>query len=122
MRVKCINTTPKTTSRITIGKEYIVLSIEISGPYSIVNPQEGDHILFRLIDDDRVVIPYPANLFDIVSGDMFPDWIFFKTEKGSFMIIPKQWAREGFWEDFYNDEPSTMLTFNVVKNEIYNMG
>lgn len=109
MKVKCIkiyNDIKKqyqdTSSWLTIGKEYIVLAIEI----------RLDRVLFLISSDynDQPTLQ-EANQFEVISKKISSNWEIFS---GSFQLItlePKKWHEPGFWDDYYNGEISALEVY-----------
>lgn len=102
-------------ANLTLNKNYIVFAIEFSNNLSA----SGEYIKFRLQNDDNSIIPYPANLFKIVSDKINSTWIFNQKDKNNYWIVPKEISYNSFWEDFYNDEIVARKHFNHVKEELY---
>lgn len=114
MKVKYIDSNDM-EANLTLNKNYIVFSIEFSNNLSA----SGEYIKFRLQNDDNSIIPYPANLFEIVSDKLNSTWIFNQKTKNNYWIVPKDISYNSFWEDFYNDEIVARKHFNHVKEELY---
>ena len=123
MKVKCINIKRPNRDNVydslTVGKEYLVFTIEINDPASSVAKFTGDFVVYRLIDDDGVVIPYPSKIFEITSGKLSPNWLYINYKDG-IEILPELFAGEFFWDDFYNSEPYALEVFEKVKEQLYN--
>ncbi len=123
MKVKCVRNKRLNKEGIyqalTIGKEYIVLSIEFyDKSESTFSNLLGDFVVYRFKDNDGIVIPYPAKLFEIVSQKMPSIWIIQQGKGNTYSVLPKTWARSGFWEDFYNDDDSAIEDFEKAEREI----
>lgn len=123
MKVKCIDIKKLNKDGIyqslTIGKKYIVLAIEFyDKSESTFSKFIGDFTIYRIKDNDGVVIPFPAKLFEIVSQKIPLIWILYQGGDCMYSILPKTWARSGFWEDYYNDEKSAIKDFEKVEREI----
>lgn len=119
MIVRCkVRNQPNISSRLTVGKDYIVLAIEVFNSGSLYAKEIGDTVAYRLEDDDGIIIPYPAKIFEIKNNSLSSSWVAIKRE-GVFSVLPESWARDGFWEDFYNDVPSAITDFNKIKQVIY---
>lgn len=114
MKVKYIDSNDM-EANLTLNKNYIVFAIEFSNNLSA----SGEYIKFRLQNDDNSIIPYPANLFKIVSDKINSTWIFNQKDKNNYWIVPKEISYNSFWEDFYNDEIVARKHFNHVKEELY---
>jgi hypothetical protein len=124
MKVKCVETKRPNKnnkySSITKGKEYLVLSIEFyDNSISFFSKSIGDFVLYRLEDDDGVVIPYPSSIFEIVSNKISYCWVPYREANDSYSLIPLQWAYRSFWDDFYNDEPRALNLLQNAKIMMY---
>jgi len=119
MRIKCVNTDQDGRyDAVSVGKEYIVLAIEFYDRMKThFCDSIGDFVLYRIRDDDGVVIPYPSLLFDIVSNKNPSCWVSFK-EEDMFSILPNTWATKYFWDDYYNDVESALFDFLEAEKEI----
>lgn len=122
MKVKCNDVVnPNNNNRfsaLTKGKEYIILSIEFIKENSAHINKMGDFVSYRLLDDDNILKPYPASIFEISSNKLPRCWICYK-EKKEFELLPEYWAYKGFLENYYDDEPQALLAFQKAKSEIY---
>ena len=123
MKIKCISTVRPNKKGVyealTIGKEYTVLSIEFYDRLeSTFSNSLGDFIAYRLKNNDGIVIPYPSKLFNITSGELPSCWVSYRTGDFSYSILPDSWARESFWEDYYNDDVVAIEEFAKAEKEI----
>lgn len=121
MKVKCIynKIKGKNYDNITINREYIVLAMEFyDSQNSIFSKSIGDYILYRIEDDEGLVKPIPSKLFTILNSNLYKDWGGYINES-CYSIIHKEWANPYFWDDFYNDEPKALETFQRVRNQIF---
>lgn len=124
MKVKCINNKisnkEKIYTNLTLNKDYIVLAIEFyDKEISIFSNSIGDYILYRIEDNDGLVKPIPSKLFTITSGKLPECWISYRDDDECYSMLPKEWAKTSFWEDFYNDDYKTLEVFKSVKKQIY---
>ncbi len=119
MKVKCFKIYNEITKQyqetsywITIGKEYLVLSVEI----------RLDRVSFLIQSDhNQQPILQNAHQFEIVSKKIPTNWQIFS---GTFELItlePKEWHQKRFWEDCYNHEQEALELYrkevNLIKNE-----
>lgn len=122
MKVKCINIgKPNQESEyeaLTLGKEYIVLAMEFYDSNSSFSLAIGDFVVYRLRDDDGLVLPYPARVFETVSNILPSCWVFIKVDDELYSILPNRWTREYFWDDYYNDDKDVLDIFRNVEKEI----
>lgn len=106
MKVKCIKIYnehkqeyEEKCSWLTIGREYIVLAIEI----------RQNKVLF-LIPSDSNEQPVLENAiqFEILSKKIPTSWQITPGMIELFTIEPKSWREPGFWEECYNHEPKAL--------------
>lgn len=104
MKVKCMKIYShydkkfvKSSPWLTIGKEYIVIAIDIL-------PNE---ILYRILDNDKQGMSalYKSFQFEIVSGNIPPNWEMLPLGEDSLTLRPAAWKKIGFWEKFYEYDP-----------------
>ena len=124
MKVKCkekkINNHSSVYINLTLNKEYIVLAIEFyNNEISIFSNHIGDYILYRIEDDDGLVMPLPSKLFIITSNELPRGWVSYRDNDECYSLISSKWAKPGFWEEFYNDESNALAVFESVKKQIY---
>jgi hypothetical protein len=107
MKVKCIKIYNEHTKEhqatspwLTIGKEYIVLAIEV---YS-------NKTLYLIIGDNSNKSPtlHHAEQFEIVSTKMPKNWKISLATLPLFVIGPEDWCKTGFWEDCYDGDPRAL--------------
>ncbi|QIB70559.1 hypothetical protein Ami103574_15215 [Aminipila butyrica] len=123
MKVRCIDTKrldgEGQYQSLKVGMEYTVLAIEFyDKSESSFSESIGDFILYRIKDNDGIVIPFPAKLFEITSEELSACWVVNKEKDGSYSILPKLWSRLGFWEDYYNDEDTAIDEFEKAEREM----
>lgn len=110
----------KYAKRLTIGKEYVVLGIEF---YDKSLPQYcniiDEYIYYRIEDNDKVVVSFPSSLFEMISDKLSSIWVGCRVSDGVFTILPKEWKREEFWNDFYNHEQNAIRDYNKAYQTLY---
>ena len=118
MKVKCkqiINEHTQqrqnTSAWLTIGKEYIVLAIEV---YPTKN-------LYLLIDDSSNQAPHlhDAKQFDVLSHYIPSNWIINPGDLELVTISPKVWQEPIFWEECYAGHPSALEIYKREAKIIY---
>ena len=110
MKVKCENlinpitgTREETSSWLTIGKTYLVLSV-----YAFV----GRDLMLRLIGDDpNTPILVNARQFETTCIQMPSNWRAIIDDKGNFQLTPEPWSKPGFWESYFNGERAAEQVF-----------
>lgn len=113
MIVKCIKTYDsitrepmKITPWLTIGKEYIVLGLEVRA-LSV----ENRLYLSIQSDDGPNPVLFEADQFVTVSNKIPSNWVASLDEFGNMNIEPQKWLRPGFWDDYYNFDPAARSDF-----------
>ncbi len=89
--------------RLTVGKEYVVLSVN----------GRGSTIKYRLLADDRTTPAlHNAEQFEITSPKIPEDWVFRIYPKASeWVITPSHWAGEGFWMAYFDGDAAAKSLF-----------
>ncbi len=123
MKVKCIDTKKPGNNSIirslTVGQEYTVLAIEFyDKSNSSFSNALGDFAVYRIKGDDGVVLPLPTKLFEVTLDRLPSCWVFYHKKDGSCSVLPKSWAREHFWDDYYNDQQSAIEEYKKAEQEI----
>lgn len=116
MKVRCVKlfdslgAPQKTSSWLTIGNIYVVLTIE-SGSRS--------QWMLRLLGDGKNgVALFPLESFDIVSAAVSPAWIASWGDNGVFQLAPERWTQPGFWARFYDLESDAVRIFEEERKLI----
>jgi hypothetical protein len=119
MKVRCKNIYNEHTKRfedtsswLTIGKEYVVLEVEVNSL---------EKTFYRLIGDNDNKMPalYNASQFEIVDGGMPKNWEVSQLSDGTLIICPKVWQEPGFWEDCYDHDPKALEIYKREARIIY---
>lgn len=119
MKIKCISLNSNATDRLidedpwlTMGKEYIVLSVFIA---------TGEPVEYRLISDEsKTPALFAANQFDVIDGSLPFNWIA-NTVPGSYLeLAPSLWTRKGFWEDYFDGVSIARGHFDCETEKILN--
>ena len=96
-------TREETSSWLTIGKTYLVLSV-----YAFV----GRDLMLRLIGDDpNGPIVVNARQFKTTCIQMPSNWRAIIDDKGNFQLTPEPWSKPGFWESYFNGERAAEQVF-----------
>ena len=118
MRIVYSNKDPEWSGWLTFGKEYVVLSVEIYDSSQAVCRSIGDFVAYRIQVDNNTVLPCPAKIFEVISNKIPASWIFQRDSDRLYSVLPERWSRDGFWEDYYNDDPKAIQDFNNEKEKI----
>ncbi len=119
MKVKCINIYNEYSKQhrtedpwLTIGKEYIVLELEI---------YPTKRVLYRLVGDNENKMPalYDSSQFQIITASLSKNWQINQLKDGSLIIGPNSWQTLGFWEDCYDMEPKALEFYRREAKIIY---
>lgn len=92
---------------ISVNKEYVVLSL-------LAEP-EGPVRLHLLLDDGCSLGWFDSANFLMVEGSLPSNWDACLNEDGTLELAPPAWLAPGFWEDYYNGDPSAS---NAVRVEL----
>ncbi len=117
MKVKCIKIYNEIKKQyqdsspwLTIGKEYVVLSIEVR-----------ENIIYYLLVSDSNNQPgmHNAVQFEIISGKIPRNWIIEKGSSVIFTLGPEAWWGKNFWEKFHDVDPEALETYKREARIIY---
>jgi hypothetical protein len=96
-------TREETSTWLTIGKTYLVLSV-----YAFV----GRDLMLRLIGDNPdMPILVNARQFETTCIQMPSNWRAIIDDKGNFQLTPEPWSKPGFWESYFNGERAAEQLF-----------
>lgn len=112
MKVKCIKIYneqrkeyQEKSSWITLGKEYIVLAIEV----------RLDKVSFLIASDsNEQPILQNACQFEVLTKTIPTNWKFAPGTIELLTIGPKSWCEPGFWDSCYDGEP---VALEIYKRE-----
>ena len=111
MKVRLRNQLPQSRAAALVGwlkpdKEYVVLEIENNGcmEYRIESEDSGQPVLFEI------------ELFDIVDATHPRTWVE-SSVAGEFS--PAAWQVPGFWEDYFDGEPTARDSYRCERDQIY---
>ncbi|MGB8807012.1 hypothetical protein A1D18_01810 [Candidatus Rickettsiella isopodorum] len=117
MKVKCITIYNeftkeyvKESSWITIGKEYIILGIEI-------RKNEVSYLIAS--DSEQMPVLQNAIQFEIINGKIPSNWKIVPDELALFSILPSAWCEPGIMEAFYDHEPEALKIYRREATFIY---
>ena len=99
---------------LTIGREYIVLAIDIN----------KRNVCKVYIEDDSKELPgyFDIRQFDVVSNYIPSRWVIeYREEFNSLAFYPKSWVEhEDFWDRFIDDhDPEMIALFEKERDLIY---
>jgi hypothetical protein len=90
-------------SDLTVGQNYSVIGIE-SDDYRILNDVGKPYL-------------YSAALFTLIDATESPDWVNDIGADGERYAYPPPLNEPGFFEEFFDDIPSAVVTFWQVMNQ-----
>lgn len=113
MKVKCVdNSKAGYELRLSIGKEYSVLAVEVYFNSNGTTKSFGELVKYRIVDDQEMVIPAEASCFTITCEELPDNWVAFSSNESSIDFLPKMWAYKSFWDYYYNDEENALEAFS----------
>jgi len=117
MIVKCLKILDPDTGKkvesspsLTVGKEYVVLSIHVEDGYSTK---------FQILRDDGTPSFHIANQFEVVSSKIPSTWQVDFVLNGYLSLGPKAWSRAGFWDDYFDGDPEAEAIFDREKEVLF---
>ncbi|MEV5177407.1 hypothetical protein AB0L10_41660 [Streptomyces flaveolus] len=121
MIVRCVQIISPTSGEVVsdhpgirIGVEYPVLEV--------ITTVRG--VLLRIPERPNVTAErdtpglWDAAMFTVVSSRLPDCWVA-ELEDGQLTLAPKEWQRPGFWEDYFDDEPSACAEYERLRAEIF---
>ena len=97
---------------LTPNKEYIVLAIEIQ-------ESEFSFISYRILPDKGCPILVASDQMIISCSKLSSTWRIKQESLDYYTLQPEKWSRDGFWEDYYNDDPKAVQNFKIEKEKIF---
>lgn len=98
-----------TSPWLTVGRIYTVLAIGV----------DDSGVKFRIIGDDgQTPGLHKAIQFDLVSGDIPASWVVSYVPEKLMELGPAAWAKAGFWEDYFDNDPAARTIFDTEVREI----
>src|SRR4051794_4895611 len=88
MRARCIELPERGQTRLTLGKEYVVILIWVP---------HGEPAELAVIDDDERRSQWPVRLFRTTDTSMPSSWRAIVNDEG-FALAPEAWLEYGFWD------------------------
>ena len=100
----------KNDSHLTVGKTYLVLGLVMNTNY----PQMGIGTWVTLRCDYGHIQSYPLGLFEIVDGQVDPEWTVRSRPDGIVEVEPELLHQEHFMEDFLDGVPEAVKQFEQL--------
>jgi hypothetical protein len=98
------------SSWLTIGKVYLVLSVEFDSKSGLS---------FRFLGDGHNGLAlFRRDQFESVSPKMPPTWIMFCGPESLIELAPEPWTHPGFWERYYNQDRDAIAIFEQERKKI----
>lgn len=86
-------------------------SLTASKEYAVVG---FDDAYYRVVDDRGEPILFPEALFEVTDPSVPDDWVRRECDDGSYYVDPPECARAGFYEDWFDGDPTTIGVFEAV--------
>ncbi|MCX4597087.1 hypothetical protein OG819_47975 [Streptomyces sp. NBC_01549] len=98
---------------IGVGAEYPVLEVITTASRVLLRiPERPDVLVAR--DSPGL---WDAAMFTVVSSRMPDCWVA-GLEGGQMTLAPKEWQRPGFWEDYFDGEPSAGAEYERLRAKV----
>jgi hypothetical protein len=76
--------------------------------------------MFRIASNDNdTPALFETHLFRTISPTVSSNWIAVTDETGSVTIGPKEWARPGFWDEYFDAIPKAVEVFDREKRRMF---
>ncbi|MEV5681454.1 hypothetical protein AB0L68_41090 [Streptomyces sp. NPDC052164] len=98
---------------IRVGVEYPVLEVITTERQVLLRVPERSDVM---VERDSPGL-WDASMFTVVNGRM-PDCCKAGLEDGRLTLAPKAWQRPGFWDDYFDGEPSAGDEYERLRTEI----
>jgi hypothetical protein len=109
MRVRCLRIVNPVTreledrnASIKVGEEYVVLEV-------VASP--GRYVRLRLHLAPGVPSLWDSEMFETVDRSIPSNWGVRVSGEGFVATGPMRWLVDGFWEGYFDDEPSAVSLF-----------
>lgn len=125
MRVKCVRIINEQTGEelpkncwLTLGRVYQVLAVFVA---------DCSLPKYRLLGDDgKTPALHASSQFEVVSGFLPPSWKANSVPYKFFELAPEVWSSPGFWESYFDGDPSAKAAFSencrkIIEEEELNM-
>ncbi|PJN36695.1 hypothetical protein CG747_32780 [Streptomyces sp. CB02959] len=120
MIVRCIQIISPTSGEVVndhpgirVGVEYPVLEVITTASRVLIRIPERPDVL---VERDSPGL-WDAAMFTVVSGQLPDCWVA-GLEDGQVTLAPKEWQRSGYWEDYFDGEPSAGADYERLRAEV----
>lgn len=100
MKAKCTKVSRKGDGWLTVGNSYVVIGIL----------GRDCEILYRVNSDNGTPAFHDADLFELVSHQIFGEWLFLKHSEIEWELIPAVFAGS-FWESYFDGDQGSRAIF-----------
>jgi hypothetical protein len=108
MKVRCkkildvFGNTVDSSAWLQVGNEYLVSSVLI------------DHgiVKIRIVGEEPTPILVEIEMFEVIKFNLPTSWVVKMPSPNNLLFSPEAWPKEGFWVDYFNQEPSAIQIFN----------
>lgn len=85
-------------------KEYVVLAVEY----------QAQKVSYRIAAENGTPALFEAEFFATVDPTVDPHWVLRHPEGSQSELVPLEWTRIGFWEEFFDDDPEAKVAYETV--------
>lgn len=123
MKIRCLSSRPEANQlqrvgpvfakqrfRITPGKEYLVIAMQ----FVVESKTLGTGTVLCFLNDDDRLSMAPLCLFEIADGRASVYWDVGVQKDGAVTLWPKNFYREYYLEDLFEDEPEIVKDFKQL--------
>lgn len=85
-------------------RAYVVLAVEY----------QSQTVSYRIAADNGTPALFEAGLFSVLDSSVDPGWIVRHPGETQSELVPREWSREGFWADYFDDDPEVVAAYQEV--------
>lgn len=111
MRVRC----ERLINPGTLQPESSSPWLEVGGEYAVLTVMalpEGTTWVRIYVDDERGAMLLDSRMFVTVDTSIPANWVSAIDDRGALRLGPATWLEPGYWESYYDGDPSAVTTFH----------
>lgn len=97
-----------TPASLRIGRVYAVQEVHI----------DRGRLSYRVERDDGTPVLFDAAHFQIIDSSIPESWRHADGRDRSIGLCPPPWAEPGFWERFFDQDPTAVASYAELKQEV----
>ena len=116
MKLRCTELLSPTGKEIAsslwlkLGSEYTALTLSV---------ESTGNVMVRFIAEGGTEPTlFPLRQFEIVDSSIPATWVVWKGRKGGLNFGPQAWSESGFWERYFDGDPSAVAAFETERSKV----